>query len=159
VLTAAGNIQAGAVTRIESTQVLKILSTNAVNNVDTRLSLDVVATFPNSAKITVVSGKETREYVLGRFILNDYKRFETVTSFDDDGLTGVTKIREHTVVGLEDLTRGDPDVSSNFLLPGSIQLIKLRLETRFYEDSQIVTKPTLLDGGFWTIKLLFSKKV
>jgi len=130
-----------------------------VDSIDSRLSLDVVCTFPNSNKITVFNGKEEHEYVLARFILNDYKTFKTNTFSDDDGLLGTRSVSESMTIGLEDLTRGNPNVESNFLLPGSIQLFKLALSTRYFEGGKIVTKPTDLDDGFWSLRLLFSKKV
>ena len=131
----------------------------SVDNLDARLSLDITCTFPNSNKITVFNGKEEHEFVLARFILNDYKTFRTSTFSDDDGILGTRSITENMTVGLEDLTRGNPNVESNFLLPGSIQLFKLSLSTRYFEGGKIVTKPTDLDDGFWSLKLLFSKKI
>ena len=138
---------------------IKQVSRFSVNDLDSRLSLDVVCTFPNSNKITAFNGKEEHEYVLARFILNDYKSFKTTTFSDNDGLLGTRSVSENMTIGLENLTRGNPNVESNFLLPGSIQLFKLALSTRYFEGGKIVTKPTDLDDGFWSLKLLFSKKV
>ena len=134
-------------------------SAYSVDNLDSRLSLDITCTFPNSNKITVFNGKEEHEYVLARFILNDYKTFRTNTISDDDGLLGTRSITENMTIGLEDLTRGNPNMESNFLLPGSIQLFKLALSTRYFESGKIISKPTDLEDGFWSLKLLFSKKV
>jgi hypothetical protein len=131
----------------------------SVNELDDRLSLDVICTFPNSNKIMVLNGKEEHEYVLGRFNLNDYKRFETVAESNDNGLTGRIGIRENMFAGLENLTRGNPDIESNFLLPGEIQLVKLKLMIRYFQNGKILSKAADLGNGFWYLTLMFSKKV
>jgi len=135
------------------------MSPFTVDQLDTRLSIDVVCTFPNSTKITCFNGKESHEYVLARFVIADYKSFRTNTLSNDDGILGTRSITETMTIGLEDMTRGNPDTESNFLLPGSIQQFHISLFTRYFEGGKIITKPTDLDDGFWSLKLLFSKKV
>ena len=134
------------------------LSTNSLDYLDTRLTLDILSTFPNSNKIQSINGKESHERVLARFPISDYKQYDIELTFRDTVTEDLT-FKENSVIGLEDMTRGNPDCESNFLIPGSIQLIKLRLEARYYEDSKIVIKHTDIDAGFWTLRLLFTKKV
>jgi hypothetical protein len=131
----------------------------SVDELDSRLSLDIQCTFPNSNKISVLNGKEEHEYILARFILNDYKTFKTNTISDDNGIRGTRSITENMVIGLEDLTRGNPNVESNFLLPGSIRQFQIGLFSRYFEGGKIITKKTDVEDGFWSLKLLFSKKV
>jgi hypothetical protein len=107
----------------------------------------------------VLNGKEEHEYILARFILNDYKTFKTNTISDDNGIRGTRSITENMVIGLEDLTRGNPNVESNFLLPGSIRQFRIGLFSRYFEGGKIITKKTDVEDGFWSLKLLFSKKV
>ena len=145
--------------RVANTVVYSTLSDYSLRNIDTRMTLDVTCTFPASSKISSVNGVEQREYVLARFWLNDVKKLETICKFTDEGFSSVSKLREFSALGLEDLTRGNPNTESNFLLPGSIRLVKLKLETRYHENGQIVVKPTEVGSGFWTLKLLFTKKV
>ena len=61
-------------------------------------------------------------------------------------------------MGLEDLARGNPNVASVFMLPGSIRQVTITLYTRYYVEGKIVRVPTDMTNGFWALKLLFSKK-
>jgi len=131
----------------------------SVDELDSRLSLDIQCTFPNSNKISVFNGKEEHEYILARFIMNDYKTFKTNTISDDNGIRGTRSITESMVIGLENLTRGNPNVESNFLLPGSFRQFQIGLFSRYFEGGKIITKKTDVEDGFWSLKLLFSKKV
>ena len=133
-------------------------STSAFNSFDHRLTLDCVATFPLSNRITVVDGVEEHEFLLSRFPLADYKRFETDLRMDDYGVTNEVQIVEDVNVGLEDLSRGNPDIATVFLLPGNIQQVNLQLWTRYYKEGIINRVKTDMTRGFWSTKLLFSKK-
>ena len=130
-----------------------------VRELDDRLSLDVISTFPASQKIYVIDGKEQGEYILARFDLSDYKYFETVATHDDDSLSQAVTINETYEAGLENMTRGNPDYESNMLLSGSLQQIHLILRTRYRTRGVIETVPTDMKDGFWHARLLFSKKV
>ena len=133
-------------------------SSYSFNAFDHRLSLDVIATFPLSNRISVVDGKEEHEYILARFPLADYKRFETDLIMTDAGISNETSVTEDVNVGLEDLARGNPDITSVFLLPGNIQQLNMQLWTRYYKEGVISRKETDMARGFWSAKLLFSKK-
>ena len=134
-------------------------SSYAMNAFDERLSLDVVATFPLSNVISVIDGVESHEFILARFPLNDYKKFETDLLTDDRGAcSNEVVISEDVNVGLEDLTRKNPNISTIFMLPGTIQQVNLQLWTRYYDSGKIVPKRTDMSSGFWSVKLLFTKK-
>ena len=135
------------------------VSTFTVRELDDRLSLDVISTFPASQKINVVDGKEQGEYVLARFDLSDYKYFETVATHNDDALSQGVQINETYEAGLENLTRGNPDYESNLLLSGSLQQVHLMLRTRYRTRGVIESVPTDMEDGFWHARLLFSKKI
>ena len=137
----------------------RMTSQFSLDELDDRLSLDVICTFPNSNKISVLNGQEEHEYVLGRFVLNDYKKFETVMESDSDGITGKITIRENMFAGLENLTRGNANMATNFLLPGEIQLIKLKLMLRYFLNGKIISKSPDVGNAYWYLTLLFSKKV
>ena len=62
-------------------------------------------------------------------------------------------------LGLEDLCRNNPNAVSNFLLPGEIRQCTFKLETRYINDGVITKQPTDMEQGFWSLKLLFSKKM
>lgn len=134
-------------------------SSYVMNAFDERLSLDVVATFPLSNVISVVDGKESHEFILARFPLSDYKRFDTnLTTDTQDQVSDQVDVVENVNVGLEDLTRKNPNISTIYMLPGTIQQINLRLYTRYYDSGKIVPVKTDMTSGFWSTKLLFSKK-
>ena len=135
------------------------VSTFTVRELDDRLSLDVISTFPASQKLFVVDGKESGEYVLARFDLSDYKYFETEATHDGDNMSMGVTINETYEAGLENMTRGNPDYESNMLLSGSLQQIHLILRTRYRTRGVIETVPTDMEDGFWFARLLFSKKV
>ena len=134
-------------------------SRNALHQLDERLSIDVVATLPLSNKVFAKNGKEKHEYILARFPINDYNRFETTLESTPESITDNVIVREDINVGLEDLTRKSPTSSSVFLLPGTIQQINIQLYTRYFVNGTVVSSPTKMDDGFWKLKLLFGKKV
>ena len=132
---------------------------NALHSLDERLSIDVWATIPISTKIFSLDGAEEHEHLLVRFPINDYNRFDTVLESTPEAITGVVVVREDVNVGLEDLTRKSPSSSALFMLPGTVQEINIRLFTRYFRDGKIVLTPTVMKDGFWSLKLLFGKKV
>ena len=134
-------------------------SAYTIRELDDRISIDLVSTFPVSRKISVLDGKETQEYLLARFDLSNYKEFSNVYSQDDERMLGTTEITENFQAGLENLTRGNADYESNMLLSGSINQVHLMLYTRYLEHNEIVRVPTDVTDGFWHTRILFSKKV
>ena len=132
---------------------------NALHQLDERLSIDVVATLPISNRIFSKNGGEESEFVLCRFPLNDYNRFETILVSKQDRVSEKVRIREEVNVGLEDLTQQSPNSSGIFLLPGTIQEINLKLYTRYYERGKVQMRPTKMSEGYWSITLLFGKKI
>ena len=131
----------------------------ALDTFDDRLSLDVVMTIPLSNQIMIVDGEEEHEYILSRFPLNEYKRFDTITTFLEDRVSESIGIDEDINVGLEDLTRGNPDQSIVFPMNGDVRQISVQLYTRYYSEGIIRRIETDMDQGFWTTKLLFAKKI
>ena len=129
-----------------------------IRELDDRVSLDLVSTFPASRKINVFEGIEEHEYLLARFDLSSYKQFENVYKQDDERMLGTTEITENFQAGLENLTRGNPDFESNHLLSGSINQVHLLLFTRYLEHNKVVRVPTDVTDGFWHTRMLFSKK-
>jgi len=125
---------------------------------DERLSIDVQATFPISNSISVVDGVEEHEFILARFPLSDYKRFDTDLIGDDVQLSDFVQITEDVNVGLEDLARGNPNITSIYLLPGSIRQVTIELFTRYYVNGLVRRVATDMTQGFWSLKMIFSKK-
>ena len=142
----------------EVTVLFNFESLYAMNNFDDRLSLDIVLTIPLSNSITVIDGHEEHEYILARFNLSDFKRFDTSTTLLDDRVSGEISIEEDINVGLEDLAKNNVNQSTIFMLPGDIRQISLRLYTRYYSEGRIKRVDTDMTEGFWSTKLLFTKK-
>ena len=130
-----------------------------VRELDERVSIDLVSTFPASRKIHVIDSKEQHDYILARFDLSNMKTFESVTFQDDAEMSTSTKITESYEAGIENLTRGNPDYASNLLLPGQLQQIHLMLYTRYLEDGVFRKVKTDVEDGFWHARIIFSKKI
>ena len=131
----------------------------AMNNFDDRLTLDVVLTIPLSNSITVIDGTEEHEFIVSRFHLSDYKRFDTSTTLLEGRVSSQITIEEDINVGLEDLARSNPNQSTIYMLPGDIRQISIQLYTRYYSEGRITRIETNMDQGFWSTKLLFTKKM
>ena len=129
-----------------------------MRELDDRLSLDLVSTFPASRKINILDGVEQHDYILARFDLSDYKEFRSVTTQDPDTMSSSVEITETYEAGLENMTRGNPDYESNLLLNGSLQQIHLMLFTRYLENGVIKRVKAEMNDGFWHCRILFSKK-
>ena len=129
-----------------------------VRELDDRVSIDLVSTFPASRKIHVLDSTEEHEFILARFDMSNLKDFGNHTFSDDDIMSTKTKITETYEAGIENLTRGNADYSSNLLLSGSLQQIHLMLYTRYLEHGKIKRVKTDFEDGFWHARILFSKK-
>ena len=145
--------------RVVSTESTVFFSDFTVRELDERVSIDLVSTFPVSRKIHVIDGIEQHEYLLARFDLANLKQFESVTFQDDDNMYTSTQITETYEAGIENLTRGNADYESNILLPGSLQQIHLMLYTRYLENNKFERQKTDMEDGFWHCRILFSKKI
>jgi len=130
-----------------------------VRELDERVSIDLVSTFPASRKTHVIDGKEQHEYILARFDLSNMKVFESVTVQDDAEMSTSTQITESYEAGIENLTRGNPDFESNLMLTGQLQQIHLMLYTRYLENNIFERVKTDVEDGFWHARILFSKKI
>jgi hypothetical protein len=145
-----------------ATEVLRpasVTSSNGMHSLDERMSVDCVATLPLSNKILSFDGGEEHEYLLGRFDLNDLNRFQTMLESTEDRLTDNTMVNEAVDVGLHDLTEKSARTNSIHLLPGTIQQTNFRLYTRYWSNGRIRIIPTKIGTGFWSVKLIFGKKI
>ena len=140
------------------TEPIKFDSRFPLDSFDTRISLDVIVTFPMSSRISVFNGKEGREFMLARFPLTDYKQLHSRIDVPTGVLSAATTIKEVIQTGLQDLTLTNPEMISVFMLPGTIYHANFQLNTRYYSEGKIVSVPTDMENGFWNIELLFSKK-
>ena len=141
------------------TEKFKFTSTFSLENFDDRLSIDCVATFPISSRISAVNGVEQRDFILARFAIGDYEKNTSEVIVAQGRLQNVNVMKEVLKIGLEDLTNSNPDYTSIFLLPGKIRHVNIKLVTRYMSEGKIVEVPTEMKDGTWVLKLLFSKKV
>ena len=132
---------------------------NTIAHLDERVSVDIVGTLHASSKISVLNGKEGREYILGRFPLAQADEFKTKSYYTEDKLLSDTTIISSYPLGMQNLTRFNPNFESNHLLNGSIEEINIELRVRYLEDGNFVNYPLECEDAFWSLVLLFSKKV
>lgn len=137
----------------------KFTSTFSLETFDDRLSIDCIATFPISSRISALNGKEQRDFLLARFAIGDYEQNSSEVMISQGRLQNVNVMKEVLKIGLEDLTNSNPDYTSIFLLPGKIRHVNIKLVTRYMSEGKIVEVPTDMRDGTWVLKLLFSKKV
>jgi hypothetical protein len=132
------------------------VSEYSLNNLDTRISMDVTMTVPHPSIPEVVDGKEARVKVLARFPLKDFQdRF-----VEASGDYGTYTVRETVNLGVEDMCRGNPDTHSTLLLPGEFHHANVVVETRYMENKTFKRVQTDFGiHGFWSLKLLLAKKV
>ena len=134
----------------------EFISDCSLSNLDTRISMDVTMTVPHPSIPEVVDGKEARVKVLARFPLKDFQ-----DSFvEASGNYGTYTVRETVNLGVEDMTRGNPDTHSTLFLPGEFHHANVVVETRYMENKAFKRVPTDFGvHGFWSLKLLLAKKV
>ena len=106
----------------------------------------------------VLDGKEEHEFVLARFVLADYEKSSAEVVVRGNQLQNTNVIKDVLKVGLENLTRANPDYTSIYMRPGKIRHLNLHLTTRYFSQGKIVSVPTDMRDGTWDLKLLFSKK-
>jgi hypothetical protein len=134
----------------------EFISDYSLNNLDTRVSMDVTMTVPHPSIPEIVNGKETRVKVLARFPLKDFQD----TFVEASGDYGTYTVRETVNLGVEDMTRGNPDTHSTLFLPGEFHHANVVVETRYMENKTFKRVPTDFGThGFWSLKLLLAKKV
>ena len=123
---------------------------------DTRLEYDVLCTINTDSKIEVLDGEESIKKLVGRFPVG-----ELITRFDVLNLDkNDNRISEIVNVGLEDLARKNPDSQTILLMNGEVLVLNTRIECRYMENKQIVTKPAdFSSNGFFFLQLLFSKRL
>ena len=70
------------------------------------------------------------------------------------------RVSEVVNVGLEDLTRKNPDSQILNLGNGEVLVLNTKIECRYMQDQKIVTKPAdFVHNGFFFLQLLFSKRL
>ena len=127
---------------------------------DHRLSQDIVATFPISTTTICFDGTESHDFLLARFPLNDYVEMYSKIEGTAQHVRRNRIIQETVNLGLEDLCRQNPNTINTFLLPGELRHCNFTLQTRYLSDGKITSVSSdFTNGGFWSLKLLFSKKV
>ena len=87
------------------------------------------------------------------------KNFTSKLIETDAGTQDTVILDENFGAGLVDLTHGNPNYESNFLLNGDIQQITVSLITRYYEDNKIERIPMVMNDGLWYLRLIFAKKI
>ena len=151
---APANVAANTFFRIHNAAIIaddEQFQTGPITKLDTRLSLDVVSTIGTDSKIVVLNQQERRRKLIGRFAIGDNHDV-----FADNN----NEITEVINVGLEDLTRGNPDTQTLNLHPGDVYVVNTAIEIRYLEDGEIKIKDANFEqSGFFYLQLLFSKRL
>ena len=126
-----------------------------MQRLDTRLEYDITSTIHTDSKIEVFNGSESRKRIIARFPIG-----EIIDTFDSSSRGTKKGISEIVNVGLEDLTRSNPDTQTLMLMNGEILILNTKIECRYMHNKTIVTKPADFSGpGFFYLQLLFSKRL
>jgi hypothetical protein len=131
-------------------------SGRSLKSLDTRLSYDIMCTLNTDSKIEVLGGVESRKKLLARFPIG-----ELISRYDIlDVVSKQNSVSEIVNVGLEDLTRKNPDSQILNLGNGEVLVLNTKIECRYMQDQKIVTTPAdFVHNGFFFLQLLFSKRL
>jgi hypothetical protein len=130
-------------------------TTANINALDTRMSLDITSTIGVDSKNMVLNGVERIRKLIGRFSLREANK-----TFSERGSDGSVTLSEYVNVGLEDLTRGNPNTQTANLQTGEVYVVNTFIETRYLENRGIFIIPTVFDpSGFFYLELLFTKRL
>ena len=151
--------RARAITDLTAMQITRHRSTNTIQCLDERSSIDIWATLPISTKMAALNSVETRDFILGRFPLAEEDAFKGTYSMTADGASNKTSVISTFSSGLQNLTKYNPAFESNHLLNGDIRQVHLRLHARYFEDGKFVSVPLECEDAIWVVNMLFSKKL
>ena len=139
-----------------STAIRSFDSGRSLKSLDTRLEYDVSCTINTDSKIEVFDGVESRKRVLARFPIGEMiSRYDILNVNSTDN-----SVSEIVNVGLQDLTRKNPNSQILLLSNGEILVLNTMIEVRYMQNQKIVTKPAnFSNDGFFFLQLLFSKRL
>ena len=129
---------------------VSIKSAQTLRSLDQRLSYEVTCTFSSDSKIDILNSEESRKRLIARFPIGD-----TIETFAD-----AQSVSEQVNVGIEDLTRRNPNTQTLNLHNGEILIVNTKIEVRYLEGQTLKIVPADFgDSGFFSIMLLFSKRI
>ena len=129
---------------------LRIASEQTLRSLDQRLSFEVTCTFSSDSKIDIVNQDTTKKRIIGRFPIGDM--IETYSDF--------SSVSEYVNVGIEDLTRSNPNTQTLNLHNGEILIVNTLVEVRYLVGTEIRTVAADFGAsGFFSMMLLFSKRI
>jgi hypothetical protein len=136
----------------------EIESLDTVRGLDQRLSYEVTCTFSSDSKIDVINEAESRKRLIARFPIGD---IIDIYNASEVGLyESSTEITERVNMGIEDLTRKNPNTQTLSLHNGEILVVNTDTEVRYLQGRSTKVVPVAFgDSGFFTLMLLFSKRI
>ena len=142
---------------------VRIQSEESIKNFDERMSIDIVSTFPVARKVTVFNGQPQEEYLLGRFDLSSFRKFEIINDYEQDQdiySDPNTRVKETHHASAFNLTVGNPDYESNVLLGGAVRSVNFKIFVRYIDSKAKITSVLFpMADNYFSIKCLFSKKL
>jgi hypothetical protein len=125
-------------------------SAQTVRSLDLRLSYEVTCTFSSDSKVDILNMNESKKRLIARFPIGD-----SIETYADE-----TSVSEHVNVGIEDLTRRNPNTQTLNLHNGEILIVNTMIEVRYLQGKEIKVVPADFgESGFFSIMLLFSKRI
>jgi len=139
-----------------STLLRSFASGRSLKSLDTRLEYDILCTINTDSKVEVLNGVESRKKVIARFPIGEMISRHDILETESNR----NRVSEIVNVGLEDLTRKNPNSQILHLGNGEISVLNTRIECRYMQNKRIVTQPAdFSHDGFFFLQLLFSKRV
>ena len=93
---------------------------------------------------------ESKKRLIARFPIGD-----SIDTYADE-----TSVSEHVNVGIEDLTRRNPNTQTLNLHNGEILIVNTMIEVRYLQGREFKVVPADFgDSGFFSMMLLFSKRI
>jgi len=127
-----------------------VQSAQTLRSLDQRLSYEVTCTFSSDSKIDVLNSAESRKRLVARFPIGD-----TIETYAD-----TRSVSERVNIGIEDLTRRNPNTQTLNLHNGEILIVNTMIEVRYLQGREIKVVPADFgDSGFFSMMLLFSKRI
>jgi hypothetical protein len=125
-------------------------SAQTVRSLDQRLSYEVTCTFSSDSKVDILNMYESRKRLIARFPIGD-----SIETYAD-----AQTVSEQVNVGIEDLTRRNPNTQTLNLHNGEILIVNTMIEVRYLQGKVIKVVPADFgESGFFSMMLLFSKRI
>ena len=136
-------------------------SEESIKNLDERMSIDLISTFPVSRKVCIFNGEHSEEYLLGRFDVSSFREFHVENKYAVGVVTEPQlKVSEKHNSTAINMTAGFPNYESNHFIGGAIQNVHFQVLVRYIDQHKKITRvPLEMEDGYYQVRCLFTKKL